>query len=82
MPRCCDNESCVLQDKGRHAFLTTIRSDNYLVMLAQMATQLKKHHPTTPLLVFTMEGDLSPDVRWMACVHCLAACHLSIAACH
>ena len=42
-----------------NAFLTTIRTDNYLVLLRELHCSLLQHNPTAHLIVASVAGDLS-----------------------
>ncbi len=51
------------RNTGRNAFVSTLRSDGYLLMLARLAVSLRRFHRDIALLVFAVEGELSPEVR-------------------
>jgi hypothetical protein len=61
-PRCCEDEECLKRDKGRHAVLTTLRSDDYLPLLENLACSLQHSNSDVRLLVATVKGDLSAEV--------------------
>ena len=61
-PRCCEDEECLKRDRGKHAVLTTLRSDDYLPLLEHLACSLKNSNPGLKLLVATVKGDLSAEI--------------------
>ncbi len=61
-PRCCEDEECLKKDRGNHAVLTTLRSDDYLPLLEHLACSLKHSNPGVKLLVATVQGDLSAEI--------------------
>ena len=61
-PRCCEDEECLKVNRGRHAILTTLRSDAYLPLLEHLACSLKNSNPNEQLLVATVKGDLSAEI--------------------
>ena len=64
-PRCCVDEECLSKSKGRHAVLTTLRSDNYLPLLEHLSCSMKKSNPKMDFIVATgktsskIEGSIS-----------------------
>ena len=60
-PRCCSGIECIETSSGRHAVLTTLRSDNYLPLLQALRCSLKKSNPNLTVIVAIVEGDLSPS---------------------
>lgn len=61
-PRCCVDHDCLVQDKGRYAILTTLRSDDYLPLLEHLSCSIQHSNPGATLIVATVEGDLSIEV--------------------
>ena len=60
-PRCCHNSDCLTKRSGRNAFVTSLRSDKYLILLQELHCSLRKAHNTADLVVISVEGDLSAD---------------------
>ena len=51
-------EECVPKDSKRHAFLTTVRTSEYLPLLHELQCSLHEHEPTAHLIVAAVAGDL------------------------
>ena len=62
-PRCCVDDGCLVNDRGRYAVLTTLRSDNYFPLLQHLACSMQHTNPGKTLIVATVKGDLSPAVE-------------------
>lgn len=60
-PTCCVDAECLARSKGRHAVLTTLRSNDYLPLLEHLSCSLHRSNPTLTLLTATVRGDLSPQ---------------------
>ena len=60
-PTCCQTDSCLTDNRSRHAFVTSLRSEDYLVGLQELACSLNRSNPGVPLIVLGVEGDLSSD---------------------
>ena len=54
-------EECVPKDSKRHAFLTTVRTSEYLPLLHELQCSLHKHEPTAHLIVAAVAGDLPAE---------------------
>ena len=72
-PRCCFTDDClgatregVLARTGafyaKHAFVTSLRSPEYLVLLRDLQCSLSATNPGVPLVVLAVEGELSSDI--------------------
>ena len=48
--------------RGRHAFVTSLRTPQYLPMLREAHCSLLKHNPMARLIVVSVKGDLASDV--------------------
>ena len=57
---CCMGADCTARSRGRHAFVTSMRSADpkYLVGLRELHCSLKKTNPGVPLVVLGVEGEL------------------------
>ena len=51
-------DECVPKDSKRHAFLTTVRTSEYLPLLHELQCSLHEHEPTAHLIVAAVAGDL------------------------
>jgi hypothetical protein len=61
-PKCCRALECLKEDKGRHAVLTTLRTDSYFPYLKRFACSVRKSNPNVEMIVASVRGDLSKPV--------------------
>ena len=54
-------EEYVPKDSKRHAFLTTVRTSEYLPLLHELQCSLHKHEPTAHLIIAAVAGDLPAE---------------------
>lgn len=57
-PRCCFAHDCLLQDRGQHAIVTTLRTPNYLVLVRELHCSLTKYNPGVRFIVASVAKDL------------------------
>jgi lipopolysaccharide biosynthesis glycosyltransferase len=57
-PSCCVDEVCI-ENRGKNAILTTLRSENYFPLLYSLACSIRQSNPGVQLVVATVRGDLS-----------------------
>jgi hypothetical protein len=57
--RCCHGVDCLKGRKGRHAFVTTVRTGDYMPGFRELACSLQASNPGTELVVLGVEGELS-----------------------
>ena len=68
-PRCCSGTSCLTQDQGRHAVVTTVRSHYYMTGFRELHCSLQHSNPGIQLIVLGVEGDLpAEDVEVTLCI--------------
>eukprot|EP00891_Asterochloris_glomerata_P008341 jgi/Astpho2/8341/Aster-x1515 len=60
VPQCCSGQSCLKQDSGRHAVMTTVRSQYYMMGFRELHCSLEHSNPGLQLIVLGVEGDLPP----------------------
>ena len=60
-PRCCHSADCISRSRGRHAFLTTLRTEEYLILLRELHCSIRKHYHTIDFIVGAVAGDLSRE---------------------
>lgn len=64
-PRCCFAADCLLMEnnaRGRHAFVTTIRSPEYMVLLRELQCSIHRTNPHVPLLVLSVIDELPTEM--------------------
>jgi len=72
-PRCCFTTDCLAAtregtiarhgiDAPKHAFVTSLRSPEYLVLLKDLHCSLRATNPGVPLIVLAVEGELASDI--------------------
>lgn len=47
--------------RGQRAFVTSVRSPEYLPLVQELACSIRKHSPGVPLIVVAVEGDLDAE---------------------
>lgn len=62
-PHCCIDADCLARDKGRHAVLTTLRSNDYYPLLEHLSCSMMRSNPNLKLLTATVKGDLTPEIE-------------------
>lgn len=58
-PRCCIGTDCLAIDGGRYAFVTSVRTPDYLVGLRELHCSLQRSNPNVSLIVMGVDGDLA-----------------------
>lgn len=72
-PRCCFTNDCLAAtpegtharhgiDAPKHAFVTSLRSPEYLILLKDLHCSLRATNPGVPLVVLAVENELASDV--------------------
>lgn len=61
--RCCSGADCIQSDRGRYAFVTSVRTFDYLTGLRELHCSLQRTNAHIPLIVMGVEGDLDPERR-------------------
>ena len=59
---CCMGEACSAS-QSRQAFVTSMRSADYLMGLRELHCSLNRTNPGVPLIVMGVEGDLEAGIR-------------------
>ena len=59
---CCMGEACSAS-QSRQAFVTSMRSANYIMGLRELHCSLNRTNPGVPLIVLGVEGDLDAETR-------------------
>jgi hypothetical protein len=59
-PRCCTGLGCVAADRGRYAFVTSVRTPDYILGLQELHCSLQRSNPNVTLIIIGIEGDLEP----------------------
>lgn len=57
--RCCSGRECLDQDRGRYAFVTSLRTSEYMTGLRELHCSLQRTNPAFKLIVIGVEGDLT-----------------------
>ena len=60
-PRCCVAADCLTGRPQRRAFLTTIRSPEYMTLLRELQCSIRRTNPLAPLIVLSVANEL-PEV--------------------
>lgn len=58
--RCCTGLDCLEEDQGRYAFVTSVRTPEYILGLRELHCSLQKSNPNVTLITISSEGDLEP----------------------
>ena len=61
-PRCCISADCTASNLHRHAFVTSLRSRKYAVLLRELKCSLELTNPGVPLVVLAVAGELDADL--------------------